>query len=72
MVNKDPIVEQCNGCARTVVGPEPGPSCCQVFLMPSSKWRVGNCPMATHLQKEEVQSKNVNPLKASKRKALGK
>lgn len=72
MVNKDPIVENCNGCGRIIVGPEPGPACCTVFLIPSAKWRSGSCPMATHLKKDAIEVKNVNPLKASKRKALGK
>jgi hypothetical protein len=70
---RDPIIEKCNGCDRTIVGPEPGPASCSVFAVPSSKWRTGNCNMATHIKKEVVETKGfINPLKASKRKAAGR
>lgn len=41
---------------------------CKRYTDPSSKWRVGNCPMASHLKKEEKKEDfKLNPLKASKR-----
>jgi len=72
-MQKDPIVEECNGCGRTVVGPEPGTACCRVYPMPGAQWRgIRKCPMATHLKKEVKEDTfKLNPLKASKR-SMGK
>jgi hypothetical protein len=72
MVIHEPIIDKCEGCSRVLTGPEPGPSVCRAFLVPASKWRSGNCPMATHLRKDLVEDKKrMDPLKASKRKAAG-
>ena len=60
------VVEQCNGCNRTV-------ECssqwyCTAFPEPSIKWKTGNCNMASHVVAAASQNKaKLNPLKASKR-----
>jgi hypothetical protein len=71
VVKREPVVDKCLGCDGIETGPEPGPSTCRRFLIPASKWRVQNCPMASHIKKDVVEIKNVNPLKASKRKSRG-
>jgi len=68
----DPIIDKCIGCANVVVGPEPGVGTCCRYMVPASKWRYGNCPMATHLEKVVVEDKMMDPLKQSKRNAKGR
>ena len=61
-----PIVEQCEGCDR--IGEYPAGRFCTTFMNPSLKWAKGPCSMATHLKREKlVETKKLNPLKASKR-----
>lgn len=61
-----PIVEQCEGCAK--VNDFPAGKYCLVFPDPLSKWRTGNCNMATHLEQTTNKGNGkINPLKASKR-----
>ncbi len=63
---KEPIVESCEGCEKTLS--HDNVVVCSVFLMPKSKWRIGNCNMATHIKKEVKENTfKLNPLKASKR-----
>ena len=63
---KEPIVEQCEGCGKVVTLNDV--QVCSVYLMPKSKWRNSNCPMATHIKKEiKEDTFKLNPLKASKR-----
>jgi len=40
---------------------------CAAYMFPSAKWRLGDCPLATHLIKSEDEKKKVNPIKQSKR-----
>jgi hypothetical protein len=62
------IVEQCEGCQK--VKDFPTGKYCLVFPDPASKWRYGNCNMATHLQVTSTKENGkLNPLKASKRMA---
>lgn len=66
-----PITQNCEGCEKVQIL-EAG-SYCQVFGNPKSKWSIGKCNMATHVKSEAVkETKTVNALKASKRKARGK
>jgi hypothetical protein len=61
------IVEACSGCDR---GKEyPTGWYCGACPDPQTKWRNGNCNMATHVTAEVKvdSSKKINPLKASKR-----
>ena len=70
---KAPIVTECEGCGKILTGSERGAQACSVYEFPSSKWRFGRkCPVATHLHAKQVDTKFVNPLKASRRKAKGK
>ena len=63
-----PVVEQCDGCQK--IFDFPTGNYCLVFPDPASKWRVGNCVMATHIKETDAKSKGkINPLKASKRMA---
>lgn len=59
------IVPKCKGCSYV------NGNICRAYLYPEMKWRNSNCPLATHVVKE-VKEKEINPLKASKRKARGK
>lgn len=63
------IVEQCEGCQKAKDFPTG--KYCLIFPDPASKWRYGNCNMATHLQQATSKKGNgkLNPLKASKRRA---
>lgn len=45
-VEKQPIVEQCIGCAN-IEG-----DYCKIWVSPATKWRLGKCPSATHIKKE--------------------
>jgi len=67
---KEPIVAQCDGCGKRVL--EPAQYVCQVYSIPSAKWKNGNCPMCTCVKREAIIPVKVNPLKASKRKVRGR
>ena len=59
-------VESCEGCGR-LLKLDSG-IYCSIFPEPVSKWRNGNCNMATHVTTEvKVSKQKINPLKASKR-----
>jgi len=63
---REPIVEKCDGCARTEMMNEN--IVCKAYINPSLKWRLGDCGLATHIVKEEnTKKKKINPIKASKR-----
>lgn len=63
-----PIVDKCEGCGY--VEEYPSGKYCKKFAAPEMKWSLGMCNMATHAKIEEkVETKKVNPLKASKRAA---
>jgi len=60
------IVEQCNGCNRSV--DLSAGWYCTACPDPSLKWKKGNCNMASHVGMASSESKaKLNPLKASKR-----
>ncbi len=61
------IIEKCSGCNRTLE--VNGIHYCNVSPDPLSKWRVGNCNMATHIKAKQVKVVKSNPLKASRRAA---
>lgn len=45
---------------------------CLVYAYPETKWSAGNCPMATHVvRKDPAAAKELDPIKASKRKMKG-
>ncbi len=59
------IVEQCNGCQRTVEFPTG--MFCSSYPNPSMKWKTSSCNFATHIKAEQQSQQKINPLKASKR-----
>jgi hypothetical protein len=67
-----PIVDRCQGCER--VADFPTGKFCIVCPDPAAKWSARDCNLATHVLKEKSPeaAKEINPLKASKRKAAGK
>jgi len=42
-----PVIEKCEGCARTEVINDQ--ELCLAYLTPASRWRLGNCALATHV-----------------------
>jgi len=60
------IVEQCQGCNR---GSEFSSGWfCTACPEPATKWKNGNCNMASHVSTKATAAKTkINPLKASKR-----
>lgn len=61
------IVEQCDGCNRTVEYQTAW--YCTASPEPAKKWKLGNCNLATHVAAATSTAKpaKINPLKASKR-----
>ena len=60
------IVEECNGCNRSAQFSSGW--YCTACPEPSSKWKIGNCNLASHVTKASNAAKTkLNPLKASKR-----
>lgn len=67
-IEKRKVVDPCNSCGKIE-----DDGFCTVYAWPDVQWARGKkCPMATHTKKEAVETKFVDPLKASKRKAKGK
>jgi hypothetical protein len=78
----EPIIDKCKGCDKVVTqlsfatGAKQGSvyfapemQFCTAYMSPASKWRNGNCPLATHVKRtEEDKGFKLNPLKASKRR----
>lgn len=69
-MEREPIVIQCDGCDKIIVGLD-FIMHCLIYIIPASKWRMGDCPMATHLIKQTKGTPKINPLKASKKKMKG-
>ncbi len=43
-IEKKPIVDKCAGCSH-IDG-----QFCSIWVSPTAKWRLGNCPSATHIK----------------------
>jgi hypothetical protein len=67
-----PIIDRCQGCERAL--DFPAGKFCLACPDPAAKWSARDCNLATHIVKEKPTEavKEMNPLKASKRKAAGK
>jgi hypothetical protein len=66
-----PIIDRCKGCSHAE--DVTSGSYCSKYASPEASWAGGNCNLATHLEKAEVEkAKFVDPLKASKRAASGR
>jgi len=65
-----PVIEKCEGCARTEVIDDQ--ELCLAYVAPALHWRNGNCPLATHMSTmvgEQQQGKvRVGQQKQKKRK----
>ena len=60
------IIDKCEGCNKIIDCP--AGQYCKVYPEPASKWLSGNCPTASHIKREIIEStQKLNPLKASKR-----
>jgi len=65
------VVEKCEGCDR--VKEYPTGKFCSSYPHPEIKWRSGKCNFATHVKDaSQKDTKVLNSIKASKRKAMGK
>ena len=65
------IIAQCEGCGHIIA--VEGKKYCKACPDPAAKWQFGPCNLATHIQRKlQADVKKVNPLKASKKAALGK
>jgi hypothetical protein len=66
------VIENCEGCERVVDGSIG--KVCSAYPAPDKKWLGGICNFATHVKVEikSEETKNVNPLKASKKASGGK
>ena len=60
------MYEKCLGCSR-LTSDQHDNVVCFIYPDPEKKWKLGNCPMATHIKKVQATEKKINPLKASKR-----
>jgi hypothetical protein len=66
-----PIVDKCEGCGR--VDEYPSGRYCRSYAEPPLKWARGECNFATHIVKEtKSETKRMNALKASKKRAAGR
>lgn len=50
-IRREKISDKCEGCGK-VDG-----DYCSVYLFPNSKWGAGDCPVVTHLSREEGKEK---------------
>ena len=58
------VIEKCEGCNHII-----DYDYCESYLHPNMKWRLGNCPAATHIVKEfEQTKKRIGQQKQKKRK----
>ncbi len=59
----DRIVPKCEGCGNVL------DSRCKAYMFPEAKWRTGNCPMATHIERmAEVAEKAPDPFVRERRR----
>jgi hypothetical protein len=64
------IIEGCVGCNKVVEYPTG--QYCKVYADPTSRWVVGKCAVASHINRDIKEStQKINPLKASKRASKG-
>ena len=63
------IIDKCVGCSRII--PIENKTYCMAYPNPAMKWQTGGCGLATHIIKEKIAEKKLNPIKQSK-KSRGK
>jgi hypothetical protein len=71
MINERyPVVEQCKegkGCERIEYPPNSAPKCLS-YINPESKWRLGNCLLASHLTVLETGPEKYKPKKYGRKR----
>lgn len=75
--DRQPIIEQCIGCNKVEADPDlPNNKStssyqkCLVYINPTSKWKLGNCNLASHITVEDTGPEKYKPKKYG-RKRLG-
>lgn len=64
---KTKVIDKCEGCARI----NERTNFCTTYVNPEKKWRLGNCPLATHVVvrvEENQEKRRVGQQKQKKRK----
>jgi len=59
---RTPIIEKCIGCNKIDVEEGVAPTSqdlCKSYINPEKNWKLGDCPLASHLQKEEKSKSKV-------------
>ena len=62
------VKEMCNGCIKAI----PKEDRCKSYEYPENWYRLGGCPLKSNKVLEVMTNKKINPLKASRRKKLGR
>lgn len=47
-MTREKLVPECKGCSRS----DEAENCCNTYLSPVAKWRIGKCPLATNIEKK--------------------
>ena len=63
------IIDKCEGCGN--VEAADSANYCSAYVLPSWKWELGQCNLATHIKREAKKAAFINPLKAAKMRARG-
>ena len=46
---RQPIIDECKGCQKIVTEI----NMCSAYINPTAKWKLGNCPLSTHVVIED-------------------
>ena len=68
-MNREQIVDKCIGCDRIVELDES--QTCNAYEFPRLKWRLGNCPLASHVRsivREDEEKQRVGQQKGKRKK----
>jgi hypothetical protein len=68
-IERAAIIDKCEGCNHTDTSGES--TYCSAYALPSWKWELGQCNLATHIKREAKKAAFINPLKAAKMRARG-
>ena len=61
--HREKIISLCEGCKRVDKTDK-----CVAYMIPKQMWRLGDCPLATHIEKEVKKSKKYKPKKYGKKR----
>jgi len=69
---RTPVIEKCDGCDK--IEDVKGKRLCKTYIFPDKKWKLGNCPVATHIstiiQEEQQGKKRIGQQKRGRRKII--